>query len=75
MGDKVWSLKAAMRRLWADHVIWTRQYVVGAIGSMPDLEAATSRLLKNQEDIGGAIVPFYGEAAGTALTGLLKEHI
>ena len=32
MGDAIWSLKAAMRRLWADHVVWTRQYVVAAVG-------------------------------------------
>lgn len=75
MGEKTWSLKIAMRRLWADHVIWTRQYVVGAIGNTADLGAATTRLLKNQEDIGGAIVPFYGAEAGQALTELLKQHI
>jgi hypothetical protein len=75
MGDSVRSLSAALRRLWADHVIWTRQYLVAAIADTPDVEAAATRLLKNQEDIGGAIVPFYGEGAGEALTGLLKEHI
>jgi hypothetical protein len=75
MGDEIWSLKAALRRLWADHVIWTRQYVVAAVGDAPDVGAAAERLLKNQEDIGGAVVPFYGEAAGTALTELLKQHI
>lgn len=75
MSDKIWSLKAALRRLWADHVIWTRQYVVAAVGNTPDAEAAAGRLLKNQEDIGGAIVPFYGEEAGSALTALLKQHI
>jgi len=71
----MWSLKAAMRRLWADHVIWTRQYVVAAVDDAPDTEAAAGRLLKNQEDIGGAVVPFYGDAAGAALTDLLKQHI
>ncbi len=75
MGDAIWSLKAAMRRLWADHVIWTRQYVVAAVGNAPDTEAAAGRLLRNQEDIGGAVVPFYDEAAGAALTELLKQHI
>ncbi len=74
-GAHIRSLSAALRRLWADHVIWTRQYLVAAIGETPDVQAAATRLLKNQEDIGNAVVPFYGEAAGEALTGLLKEHI
>lgn len=70
-----WSLKAALRRLWADHVIWTRQYVVAAVAAAPDAAAAASRLLKNQEDIGNAIVPLYGQGAGARLTELLKQHI
>lgn len=73
--DKSWSLEAALRRLWADHVIWTRQYVVAAVGDMPDAEAAAGRLLANQEHIGGAITPYYGTAAATTLTGLLRQHI
>jgi hypothetical protein len=75
MADSIWSLRAALNRLWADHVIWTREYVVAAIAGTPDAEVAAARLLRNQEDIGGAVVPFYGQAAGEALTGLLKEHI
>lgn len=75
MADAIWSLKAAMRRLWADHVNWTRSYVVAAVGGAPDAEAAAGRLLKNQEDIGNAIVPYYGAQAGGALTDLLKQHI
>jgi hypothetical protein len=69
------SLKLALRRLWSDHVVWTREYVVAAVAGTPDAGAAATRLLKNQEDIGNAIVPVYGESAGQALTGLLKQHI
>ncbi|HYZ36135.1 MAG TPA: hypothetical protein VE673_05340 [Pseudonocardiaceae bacterium] len=69
------SLTLALRRLWADHVIWTREYVVAAIADAPDAGAVAGRLLKNQEDIGNAVVPFYGEAAGSRLTELLKEHV
>jgi hypothetical protein len=69
------SLKLALRRLWSDHVIWTREYVVAAVAGTPDAGAAATRLLKNQEDIGNAVVPVYGEAAGKALTDLLKQHI
>lgn len=75
MNNGIWSLKSALRRLWADHVIWTRQYVVAAVGNGPDADAAAARLLKNQEDLGNAVVPFYGEAAGAGLTDLLKQHI
>jgi hypothetical protein len=69
------SLKLALRRLWSDHVIWTREYVVAAVAGTPDAGAAAGRLLKNQEDIGNAVVPVYGAAAGQALTDLLKKHI
>jgi hypothetical protein len=69
------ALKQDMRKLWTDHVVWTRGYIVAAVGDQPDAQAAAARLMKNQEDIGAAVAGFYGKAAGDALTGLLKEHI
>ena len=69
------TLHQDMRKLWTDHVVWTRDYIVAAVGDQPDAQAAATRLLKNQEDIGSAIAGFYGKAAGDALTALLKEHI
>lgn len=70
-----WSLNTAMRRLWADHVVWTRQYIVAAVAATPDAAQAAARLMRNQEDIGGAVAGFYGKEAGDALTDLLKRHI
>jgi hypothetical protein len=69
------SQRLALRRLWSDHVIWTRDYIVAAIANAPDARAAAGRLLANQQHIGAAVVPFYGEQAGQALTDLLKQHI
>jgi enoyl-CoA hydratase/carnithine racemase len=69
------ALRQDMRKLWSDHVIWTRQYIVAAIGNSPDQQAAATRLLKNQEDIGAAVAVYYGNPAGDRLTALLKEHI
>jgi len=69
------SLHRAMRKLWSDHVLWTRQYIVSAALNDPSAQSAAGRLMKNQEDIGNAIVPFYGAAAGARLTDLLKQHI
>ena len=64
-----------MRKLWSDHVFWTRLYIVDAAAGLPSADATSKRLLKNQEDIGNAIVPYYGTAAGAKLTDLLKQHI
>ncbi len=69
------AFRAAMRRLWSDHVFWTREYVIAAVNGTDDAKAAAARLMKNQEDIGAAIAPFYGEEAGNSLTSLLKQHI
>jgi hypothetical protein len=65
----------AMRKLWEDHVTWTRLYIVSAIAGLPDIQPTAERLLRNQTDIGDAIKPFYGEAAGDSLTALLRPHI
>ena len=66
---------ADMRKLWEDHITWTRLFLVDATAGLPSKEATTARLLQNQTDIGDAIKPFYGDAAGTKLTGLLRDHI
>ncbi len=65
----------AMRKLWEDHITWTRVFIVSAAGDLPDKATATGRLLQNQVDIGNAIKPYYGDAAGNKLTALLREHI
>jgi hypothetical protein len=64
-----------MRKLWEDHVTWTRLAIVSFAGDLPDLPATQARLLRNQTDIGNAIKPYYGRAAGNQLTALLEEHI
>jgi|SRR5215217_502737 len=65
----------AMRKLWEDHITWTRVFIISAAADSPDKAAATERLLQNQVDIGNAIKPYYGDEAGEKLTALLKEHI
>jgi hypothetical protein len=65
----------AMRKLWEDHITWTRLAIVSFAGGLPDLQATEARLLANQADIGNAIKPYYGRTAGNRLTALLKEHI
>ncbi len=61
--------------LWIDHVSWTRSYITSAIASLKDQNAVLEQLLKNQDDIGNSIKPYYGEEAGNKLASLLREHI
>ncbi|PRR82097.1 glycosyltransferase [Clostridium vincentii] len=68
-------LKMQQRKLWSDHVLWTRSLIVSDLASLEDKEAVLQRLLKNQDDIGNSIKPYYGEEAGSALSKLLREHI
>jgi hypothetical protein len=68
-------LREEMRRLWEDHIVWTRLAIISLTTGSPDTEATVGRLLKNQTDIGNAVKPFYGKAAGNELTRQLRRHI
>jgi hypothetical protein len=72
----------AMRKLWEDHITWTRNVIISfevndpdPSATLPDLNAALERLFQNQVDIGNAIKPYYGNERGDQLTALLHDHI
>ena len=69
------TLRENMRKLWTDHVVWTREYIVAAANSDAGAKAAADRLMRNQEQIGSAVGSYYGAAAGDSVTALLKSHI
>lgn len=72
---KVLELNRAMRDLWYAHMYWTLITVDAYYNDPVGLNAKLKRLLQNQNDIGAAIVPYYGQAAGDRLAKLLTEHI
>lgn len=69
------NLRMLERKLWIDHVLWTRSFIVSDIASLEDKNDVLHRLFKNQDDIGNSIKPYYGEEAGNKLAVLLREHI
>jgi len=69
------DFRAAMRKLWEDHITWTRLYIVSVAAGLPDKDVTAARLLQNQTDIGNAVKPYYGGVAGDSLTALLRAHI
>jgi hypothetical protein len=64
-----------MRALWEDHIVWTRLAIISLLNGSPDTDATVARLLRNQTDIGDAVKPYYGDAAGEELTRQLRGHI
>src|SRR5262245_14631117 len=61
--DSPLDLQNAMRKLWEDHITWTRLYIISVAGDLPDKDPNAQRLLQNQEDIGNAVRPLYGDDA------------
>lgn len=75
LSESAQQLKFNFRRLWMEHAFWTRSYIVSAEANLPDQKIVLARLLRNQDEIGNAIKPFYGNATGNKLAHLLREHI
>lgn len=69
------ELMMAEQKLWIDHVLWTRNFIISDLTSLEDKEMVLDRLLQNQDDIGDSIKSYYGEEAGNQLSKLLREHI
>jgi hypothetical protein len=69
------ALRGDMRRLWEDHITWTRLTIISLTTGSPDTEATVGRLLRNQTDLGDVVKPFYGKAAGNELARQLRKHI
>jgi len=65
----------AMRKLWEDHITYTRNYIISELAGLEDTSKVAERLLRNQDDIGSAITPIYGDEAGKKLAALLRDHI
>lgn len=69
------DFKNTERKLWSDHAFWTSKFIISDVANLEDKNKVLERLLKNQDDIGNSIKPYYGEEAGNKLAWLLKEHI
>lgn len=75
MTPKQFDMYQSMRKLWEDHVTWTRLVIIGIINNVPGNDKATARLLKNASDMANAIKPFYGDQAATKFQTLMEDHL
>ena len=64
-----------MHRLWENHSNWTHLFIISTLGDREYRDPTKSHLLENQHNIGEALKPFYGDAAGEQFVALMEEHV
>lgn len=74
LGPDKEKFREDMRKLWTDQVVWTRNYIVSAVGGLPDQANVQARLQQNQLDMVHVLKTFYGEEAGNQMWKLLQDH-
>jgi hypothetical protein len=62
------------RKLWEDHITWTRVVLMGILDELPGTNAYVARLLQNVGDMGAALRPYYGDEADE-LGALIQDHL
>jgi hypothetical protein len=68
------SLRSQMRKLWEDRVTFITLFHTAVLRGGNDTVELAQQLLRNQDDIGNAMKPFYGEAVGNKLSSLLRDQ-
>lgn len=69
------NLLNVLRKLWLEHVMWTRLFVISALSELPDLENTTKRLLRNPSDFANVLEVFYGRQKADTFRSLFEDHI
>jgi hemerythrin-like domain-containing protein len=73
--QKACNYEKLQRRLWHEHVHWTNDFIVSDIANLEAKGDVLNRLLRNQDDLGQSIAPYYGANNAKQYAKLLREHI
>lgn len=64
-----------IQQLWAQHVYWTRFFIISTAADLSDLEPVTNRLLRNPKDFAQLLAPVYGMKTAREFQELLTQHL
>ena len=69
------ELRDTLRKLWEQHVMWTRSFIISTSSNLGDLTFVTNRLLQNPKDFADVLRPIYGRKKANEFAELLTEHL
>lgn len=65
---------AQWRKVWTDHLMWSRARLVGIVDGSPDAQQAAWRLDKSANDMQSLLSPYYGADRAKRFADTLKTH-
>ena len=64
-----------LRRLWVEHIMWTRSFIISTVSNLGDLDSVTNRLLRNPADFASVLIPLYGNKEAMRFEKLFTDHL
>lgn len=69
------NLTNTFRKLWEQHVMWTRSFIISTAANLGDLQFVTQRLMRNPTDFANELQKYYGAKNAAKFKDLLTEHL
>ena len=64
-----------LQQLWAQHVYWTRFFIISTAEELGDLAPVTDRILQNPKDFAQLFAPIFGMNIANQFQELLTQHL
>jgi hypothetical protein len=64
-----------MQRVWTDHAIWTRNFIVAAVDERPEVTEAAARWLRCGDEFGTTLDEYYSRRTARRVAKLLQRHV
>ena len=69
------DLMNEMRRLWEEHIMWTRMVIMSIVENSQDEDLVTKRLLRNPSDFAELLKDLYGDKVASKFEELFTNHL